>query len=71
MDPATGQLYMLMPSDNGSLHYLTQRSDGSWSSAKVPGMSSAYQWVLRVDPVRDRLVVIGAEGDGVDIVTRE
>jgi hypothetical protein len=70
VDPTTGQLYMLMPGDSGTLHVLAQRTDGSWSSAKVPGMSGAYESVLRVDPARRRLVVFGAEGDGIDIVTK-
>ena len=44
VDPTTGQLYMLMPGDSGTLHLLAQRTDGSWSSAKVPGMSGADDW---------------------------
>lgn len=70
MDPGTGQLYMLMPDDSGTLHYLAQRKDGSWSSAKVPGMSAAYESLILVDLTRGRLVVFGAEGDGIYIVTK-
>ena len=69
MDPATGQMYMLMPDDSGTQHYLRQRTDGSWASAKIPGLRGAYQALMRVDPTRGRLVVIGAEGDGIYVVT--
>lgn len=71
VDPATGQVFMLLSTgDFGTLHLLEHRADGSWSSTEVRGMSGSDGVLIRVDPARGRLVVFAAEGDGLYIMTK-
>jgi hypothetical protein len=69
LDPATGRVHVIL-SDDG-LRYLTRKADGSWTDHRIRRTDGMWDAIIRLDPVRHRIVVVMSDYDhGLFIVTK-